>query len=71
VDRAHLEERFTSSKLSIGTLREDISEKDLRGMEENDRRRNWERPGLGPEHDPLEVLHGSPVLLKGQKKISC
>jgi hypothetical protein len=40
-------------------------------MEENGRRKDWksgkdlERSfGLGPEQDPVEILRGSPMLLK-------
>jgi hypothetical protein len=46
-------------------------------MDENRRRRDWKSGkdveiswSLGPKQDPLEMLHGSPMLLKERKEVS-
>jgi hypothetical protein len=63
----------TFRKFSVETLRDDIREEDHeKNLEENsigrylksgkDLARSW---SLGPKWDPLEMLHGSPMLLKG------
>jgi hypothetical protein len=66
VDKAHLEERFTRDRETSSQL-----EPQGCGEEENSRRRDWKsgkdlerRWSLGPKQDPLEMLRGSPMLLK-------